>query len=132
MYARMTDRTDKRLRELLSRLSESEAETLLAFAEFLASRGSGVAPSPSGAPQPAAVPQPEPVARPEKESVVKAIKRLAATYPMLDRSKMLNETSALMTQHVMHGREAVEVIDELEIVFRSHYERFVEKRGSEG
>jgi hypothetical protein len=126
----MTDRTDKRLRELLSRLSEAEAGTLLAFAEFLASRGD-VAPGPGVAPESTAVPQPEPVRRPEKESVVKAIKRLAATYPMLDRSKMLNETSALMTQHVMHGREAVEVIDELEIVFRSHYERFAGLKGSE-
>jgi hypothetical protein len=41
---------------------------------------------------------------------------------MLDRSKMLNETSVLMTQHVISGRDAVEVIDELEILFRRHYE----------
>lgn len=42
---------------------------------------------------------------------------------MLDRSKLLNETSALMAQHVMQGRSAVEVIDELEVVFQTHYEK---------
>lgn len=128
MYAKITDQTEKRLRTLLSQLGESEAETLLAFAEFLASRADADGAAVSGVAQPAAAPQPESIARPEKESVVKAIKRLAATYPMLDRSKMLNDTSALMTQHVMHGRAAVEVIDELEVIFQTHYQRFVEKR----
>jgi len=65
------------------------------------------------------------IPRPDNESVVKAIKRLVATYPMLDRSEMLNETSALMTEHVMQGRDATEVIDDLETVFRTQYERSV-------
>ena len=50
---------------------------------------------------------------------------------MLDRSRMLNETSSLMTQHVIHGRAAGEVIDELEQLFRRHYERFREEFGRE-
>ena len=41
---------------------------------------------------------------------------------MLDKSLLLNETSALMTQHVMQGKDAVEVIDELELLFRRVYE----------
>jgi hypothetical protein len=28
-----------------------------------------------------------------------------------------------MTQHIVQGREAIEVIEELEILFRSHYEK---------
>jgi hypothetical protein len=44
---------------------------------------------------------------------------------MLDKAKMLNETSALMAQHIMQGRDAEEVIDELEQVFATHYERLV-------
>jgi hypothetical protein len=28
-----------------------------------------------------------------------------------------------MTQHIMHGREAMEIIDELEQLFREHYEK---------
>jgi hypothetical protein len=46
---------------------------------------------------------------------------------MLDKAKLLNETSALMAQHVMQGRPAEEVIDELEIVFEMHYRRYADK-----
>jgi hypothetical protein len=113
---------EKRLLEILGRLSESQIATLTDFAEFLANRPASAADM--GEPEAAepAVPQPVDIPRPEKESVVKAIKRLAATYPMVDRAKMLNETSTLMTQHIMHGRDAVEVINELEIMFRTRYE----------
>jgi hypothetical protein len=106
-------KTEKRLREIFSELPETQAAALLEYAEFLAARYAG--------PKPSSVPLDIP--RPEKESVIKAIKRLGATYPMLDRSKMLNETSVLMTQHVISGRGAVEVIDELETMFRRHYEK---------
>ena len=57
--------------------------------------------------------------------MVKAIRRLSATYPMLDKSKMLNQTSSLVAQHVMQGRETKAVIDELEVVFESHYRKLV-------
>lgn len=116
----MSKATEKRLRDILRRLPESQAQTLLDFAEFLDARH-GQPGAAAGMPE--AVGGPQPIPRPDQESVVKAIKRLAATYPMLDRSKMLNETSSLMTQHVMQGRDAVEVIDELEIMFRRHYEK---------
>jgi hypothetical protein len=36
---------------------------------------------------------------------------------------MLNETSGLMTEHLMQGRPAPEVIDELEALFRRHYQQ---------
>jgi hypothetical protein len=42
---------------------------------------------------------------------------------MLDKSDLLHEASELMTTHLMQGRPAAEVIDELEVVFRRHYER---------
>jgi len=109
----MPSKTEKRLREILAELPETQAVALLEFAEFLASRYSG----------PKEITAPLDIPRPEKESVVKAIKRLGATYPMVDRSKMLNETSVLMTQHVISGRSAVEVIDDLEVLFRRHYEK---------
>lgn len=53
--------------------------------------------------------------------LVKAIKRLTATYPMIARDLLLNETSALMSAHVIQGRTAVDIIDELERVFAKHY-----------
>ena len=106
----------KRLLEIFSGLTPAAAQQLLEFAEFLYTRHAGAA-----AALPPLVPQDIP--RPAEESVIKAIKRLAATYPMLDRGKMLHETSALMTQHVMQGRDAVAVIDDLEALFRQHYAR---------
>lgn len=104
---------EKRLLKVVRELSEADAASVLAFAEFLQQRGEA---------RPRAIPLPQPIERPAQESVVKAVKRLAATYPMVDRAKMLNETSVLVSQHVMQGRDAVEVIDELEILFRRHYE----------
>ena len=107
--------TEKRLLRLFRDLDEQARETLLAFAEFLSTRA---APQP-----PSELPEPELIPRPDKESVVAAIRRLSASYSMLDKGRMLNDTSNLMTQHVMQGRPANEVVDELEEVFRRHYEQ---------
>ena len=106
---------EQRLRRIFTQLPLAERKTLLAFAEFLQSR----------VVQDSTIPlSPQLIPRPSKESVVAAIKRLSKSYPMLDKSKMLDETSTLMTEHIMHGRDAVEVIDKLEEVFLQHYEVF--------
>lgn len=109
----MADRLSDRLLELLDELPEDKRQELLQYAEFMHARFA----------VPRAAADPLDIPRPESESVVRAIKRLRATYPMLDPTKLLNETSVLMSQHVMQGRDAMEVIDELEILFRSHYQR---------
>jgi hypothetical protein len=109
----MPNKTEKRILDILGELPDAQVTALLEYAEFLAARYGGSK----------EITSPLDIPRPDKESVVKAIKRLGATYPMLDRSKMLNETSVLMTQHVIQGRGAAEVIDELEILFRRHYEK---------
>ena len=106
----------RRLAEIAGRLPEEQQRTLLQFAEFL------LAQVPEAA-EDAPLPEPKDIPRPEQESVIKAMRRLSETYFMLERGPLLNETSALMAQHVMHGRSAVEVIDELEIVFSRHYEK---------
>ncbi len=108
---------EKQLRQLLKNLPANEQQTLLSFAEFLLSRAANQAPPVSE------FPQPEVIARPAQESVVKAIKRLTATYPMIARDLLLNETSSLMTAHVIHGRAAADIIDELETIFAQHYTR---------
>jgi hypothetical protein len=56
---------------------------------------------------------------------VAAIKRLSDTYFMLDRSLLLDETSSLMTAHLMSGRSAVEVVDELEQLFQQKYQEYL-------
>lgn len=110
------DRFEKRLLAVVRDLPDEGQEQILAFAEFLRVR--------LGEVKPLAPSEPLPIPRPEQESVVRAIKRLAASYPMLDRGKMLNETSALMTQNVMGGRPNAEVIDDLERLFRRHFEAY--------
>ena len=105
---------ERRLLRLYRALSPTRQEGLFDYAEFLLARARPEAPEmPS---EPLAVP------RPAQESVVKAIKRLRETYPMLDRTKILHETSALMTQHLVHGKSAPEVIDELEALFLRYFE----------
>lgn len=108
---------EKKLLAVFRRLTETDQQTLLAFGEFLDCRA-----EPSPAP---AIPEPTHIERNPTETVVGALKRLSAMYPMLDKAKMLNETSSLVTQHVMQGRERAAVIDELEVVFKRHYERMV-------
>jgi hypothetical protein len=108
-------RDDKRLIELFEKLGEGERRTLLDFAEFLALRSA-----------PREIGEPREIPRPERESVIGAVKRLGETYYMVDKSKILHETSGLVTEHLMQGRAAYEVIDELEVVFRRQYERLVE------
>lgn len=110
----MAKSVEKRLREILDKLPEEQVRQLLDFAEFLYER--------HGTPA-REVPAPVAIPRPESETVVAAIKRLRATYPMLDPARLLDETSVLMAQHVTQGRAAAEVIEELEVLFRAHYER---------
>ena len=108
---------EKKLLQQFRSLTENQRETLLDFAAFLATREEVAEAS-----EPA---QPVPMERPAQESVVKAIKRLMATYPMLERNKLLHETSNQMTRHVIHGIPAVTVIDDLEALFHSHYEAYI-------
>lgn len=112
----------KTLVSLYRSLSETDQQTLFAFAEFLQARQSGVAVA-------RVIPEPITISRPEKESVIGAIKRLSASYPMLDKAKMLDQTSALVAQNVMQGRAANELIDELELIFLRHFEKLKYESG---
>jgi hypothetical protein len=109
-----TSAEEKKLLAAVRRLSEAQRDTLLAFAEFLARRE-------DGPPAEAVEQTPLDIPRPAEESVIKAIRRLTATYPMLEKDRMLHQTAGLMTQHIVQGRAAEEIIDELEDMFRAHY-----------
>ncbi len=104
---------EKFLLKIFEHLSEQDRKTLMDFADFLSTRSSESVPQ--------QIPEPKITSRPKEESVVKAIKRLSTDYHMLDKSTMLNEASMLMAQHIMHGRPATEVIDELENLFKQQY-----------
>jgi hypothetical protein len=124
---------EQRLIGLFSRLDAADRHTLLAFAEFLAAgRAQSLAtpalletpPDPSPDPSPAQPQKPHPLPRPGQEKVIAAIRRLTQTYPMLDHSPMLHETAAMMSAHVLQGRPAAQVIDDLEALFQQRYQDY--------
>lgn len=103
-------------------LSSEDRSTLLKFARFLALDETDE----DGAEAPLVL-EPTRIPKPDNETVVGAIKRLSASYHMLDKSDLLTETSSLMTAHIMHGRKAEDVIEELEALFIRYHTAFVEK-----
>lgn len=108
--------------KLFRALGGVQQQTVTSFMEFLLSQGES-----ARANKPL---QPDLIPRPDKESVVKAIKRLRATYHMLDQNRLFNETSQHMTSHLLHGKPAAQVIDELEAMFAQHYQRYLEDAGA--
>lgn len=111
----MKELTDK-LQALAQRLSPEEQKTLLDYAEFMVSRSTYKVEE--------TVTEPLDIPRPAEESVVAAMRRLSQTYPMLNMDKLLHEASGLMSEHLMHGRAAIEVIDDLHVLFDRHYQDY--------
>jgi hypothetical protein len=109
---------ERKLLRAFRALDPANRDSLLAFAEFLSARQAEAG---SEATARAAPMSPAPAPRPADESVVAAIKRLRRGYPMLDSGTMLQETSALMAAHVLQGRNAEAVIDDLEALFATRY-----------
>jgi hypothetical protein len=107
------NKREQKLLELYRGLPRDVADQLLTFAEFLAQRNTQTETIPMA---------PLEIPRPDEETVIGAVKRLSRTYPMLNKDAMLHETSGLVAQHLLHGRPATEVIDELESMFRHQYE----------
>jgi hypothetical protein len=115
-----------KLLDVFNKLSTVDQQAVAAFSEFLLARAepaSVLSPTPPQQRATAKVPEPLDIARPAEERVVAAVKRLSRTYPMLDKGRMLGVTSDLVTQHVLQGREATGVIDELERTFLDEYLR---------
>ena len=112
--------TERRLLEIYRSLDVPQQETLLRFAQFLAQDLPGAEPD---TPQ-----QVIDIPRQAGESVVAAIKRLAASYPMLDKARMLDRASLYMARHVIEGQNLDQVITELEREFRQAYEQYLEQQ----
>lgn len=109
----------KRLIKLLATMSLQHQRSLLDYAEFLLHKSSADT-------EPEERLQPLDQSRPENENVVNAIKRLRVCYFMLNTDVLLNETSILMGQFIMQGREAEAVIDDLETLFDDHYQKYLQ------
>lgn len=121
---------DKKLIQFFSVLNDEHKKMVLDFMEFLGSKYSDTLPPESSVDissltankEPEEITEPTVIPRPESESVISAIKRLSQSYPMLNKEKLFDKTSTLMTAHIMQGRDVVEVIDEIEMVFKDQYE----------
>lgn len=110
--------SEKQLCDWFRVLSTQDQASLLRFAEFLAASSAQ-----AGDSLPAHFPEPNIIERPAEESVIDAIKRLRASYAMLNPDTLLHQTSDLMAEHILKGREAALVIDELERLFAEAYQQ---------
>ena len=109
-------RDAKALVDLFNTLDSEQQQSLFDFAEFLQSRGGTARPD---------IAEPVDIPRAENETVVGAIKRLKQSYPMIDSMEVFTVASNLMTDHMVKGRDAEEVIDEIEALFEDTYKKIL-------
>jgi len=114
------NKLERRIIKLYKSLSATDQEAFIAFGEFLQSRTASLATNKNSNDN-TLISEPVDIPRPEEESVIKAIKRLSATYPMVDKENILHPISDLMTSHMISGRSAPDVIDDLENVFLKEF-----------
>ncbi len=107
-------RDSKTLVKLFETLDTERQNSLLDYAEYLQSKGGPVKKAPG---------KPLDIPRPESESVVGAIKRLKQSYHMVDSIELFARASNLMTDHMVKGRDAEEVINEIEALFEETYQK---------
>ena len=112
----------RRLLRLYGGLDDGRKASLLAFAEFLAQQQEDDKPREALEAQ-----SPRKLPRPEEETVVAAMRRLTETYPMIERDALLDRATSLMMAHMLQGRPAAEVIDDLEALFDEHYQIYLQK-----
>lgn len=113
-------------RELLDsykQLSKADQGSVRAFAQFLNSRSTS-----ESAETVFVLAEPVMIARPAKESVVAAMRRLSESYAMIDKALLLDQASSLMSSHILQGKSAKDVIDELETLFADTYQSMLEKQ----
>jgi hypothetical protein len=124
---------ERRLIKLYQSLTEADQQTLFSFAEFLQTKNNkeSITTDNQESEEEPIPTEPLELPRPDEESVVKAIKRLTKNYPMVDKESILHPISGLMTSHILQGRGANEVIDDLEALFLKEYENLNNNNSSE-
>ena len=112
----------KALIDLYESMDDERKLSLCDFADFLYAKAGPVSKE---------VPAPEDVPRPQEETVVGAVKRLKVKYHMVESMTVFSAASALMTDHMVKGRDVVEVIDEMEVLFENAYKKLVQKSNND-
>jgi len=110
-------KSSQSLIDLYESMDEKRKLSLSDFADFLYAKAEPVVKE---------IPPPEDSPRPEVETVVGAVKRLKAKYHMVESMSVFSAASALMTDHMVKGRDVIEVIDEMEILFETAYKKLLE------
>jgi CRISPR/Cas system CMR-associated protein Cmr3 (group 5 of RAMP superfamily) len=110
------------LTDIYEAMDDQRKQSLSDFADFLYAQADPVSKE---------VPPPVEISRPETETVVGAIKRLKLTYPMIGSMAIFSKASALMSEHMVNGRDVVEVVDEMEILFVDAYDELVQENTPE-
>ena len=111
-------KSNSALTDLYEAMDDQRKQSLSDFADFLYAQADPISKE---------VLPPEDISRPETETVVGAIKRLKLTYPMIGSMKVFSAASSLMTEHMVNGRNVIEVIDEMEVLFVSAYDEMLEE-----
>ena len=112
------NKNEKKLINNYNALDSAERDMLISFSDFLAQRSEKFY----------RIEEPVKISRPPEETIIAAIKRMSATYPMLDKGKMLSDVSEKMTAHLIHGQDLALVIDETEDYFKQQYEKYVQEK----
>jgi len=113
---------EKKLLHLYRDMTDDDQHALLRYAEFLSERQEE---------ESVEIEEPTFISAKENESVVGALKRLSASYPMLDKAKMLDQTSTLMSDHLLRGKAKEDVIQEFEVLFAEEYKKLRENKSND-
>ncbi len=111
-------KTEKKLKKTIELLNDKAQKSLLDFALFLASQEQNQKKIPASV-------KPKFYPGEANETVIGALKRLQKIYSMINTNDIFNDASRLMTEHMMQGRDAVEVIAEMEQLFANHYQKSI-------
>ena len=106
--------------ELYEAMDDERKRSLCDFADFLYAKADPISKE---------IPAPEEVPRPSQETVVGAVKRLKVKYHMVESMTVFSAASTLMTDHMVKGRDVVEVIDEMEMLFEDAYQKLLQASG---
>ena len=113
-------KSSEALIDLYESMDDERKRSLCDFADFLYAKADPVSKE---------IPAPEDVPRPPQETVVGAVKRLKTKYHMVESMTVFSAASALMTDHMVKGRDVVEVIDEMEVLFEAAYDKLLQDSG---
>ena len=119
--AQQLTKAERQLCKLYKSLGENKRKTLLLFAEFLSSKQST---SDHTNDVEIVLQKPVLIEAEKNETVIKSIKRLKSSYFMIDDDNLLHEISALMSEHIMKGVPAKEIIPKIETVFEKFYKEY--------